>query len=255
MIIKKEYEKRIRRAHSKLARVARGEVLLREDPLATSFHEGAHCVFAEAFGLTVYSVTCLSFADSEGSYFGKVWHNSDKVPIPAKLHVIHDLAGDIAEWPLWQTKPCCPGYMSSGDGASLVEILERIGVSSLVEAKRFYEDLFYEAEELVQKARPWIQALGIELYARKTMQGDEVRDLLCRVGFYENNPLAAFAKNAVLIGKQVSQYAASRQQQVEKVGEETVAGWEQEIRKRVESLSPTQQQELQEGLLSQLGVA
>jgi hypothetical protein len=228
--------------------------LLREDPLATSFHEGAHCVFAESFGLTVESVTCLSFSDAEGrSFCGEIRHNSDKVPIPAKLHIIHDLAGDIAEWPLWQTKPCCPGYMSSGDGGSLVETLKRIGVSSLVEAKRFYEDLFYEAEELVQKARPWIQALGIELYARKTMQGDEVRDLLCRVGFYENNPLAAFAKNAVLIGEQVSQYAASRQQQVEKVGEETVAGWEQEIRKRVESLSPTQQQELRESV-SRLGL-
>ncbi len=235
---------RRQQAQNKLARVGLGKPLSRLDPLATAFHEAGHCVFSEAFGITVEWATCFPHVHKGVRNLGFVHTDADKVMLPANLLLIEGAAGDIAEWRLISTEPYKAELISSSDVENVVPILQQICTAN-EQALDCFRTLAQEAHELVKKADRWIRALGVELYVRKKMQGDEIREILRRNNFYQDNPLIKFAQESVATGRRIVQFQEMRQQLVSQYSEEMVKKVEQEFADYFETLNDEQKTELQ----------
>lgn len=181
------------KARKKLQRVKKGETLQRSDPLCTSFHEGAHAVFAEGFGTPVEWVTCSPLVEEGRKLLGYVKTNGVTSGPQATVKI---LAGDIAEFPLiFGQKYTFDGYMSGSDAEDLAEIWKASQLDLLPKNEMIHE-LQAAADQtsaLVDDTKHWIEAVAIEMYAQKRIQGDQVRDILRREGFYTpQNPLLQF---------------------------------------------------------------
>src|SRR5579862_8838134 len=101
-----------------------GVLIPRSDPIATAVHEAAHCVFHEAFGVTVDWATCIP--DLSRAELGHVHSNANLVPLPGVLHVIGELAGDLAERPFITHEPfnARTAFISGTDTQILMRFLQ-----------------------------------------------------------------------------------------------------------------------------------
>lgn len=178
-----------------------GRLISRLDPMATAIHEAAHCVFYEAFGITVDWTTCdpqrcPGIAGDE--QLGYVCSNADKIVLPAVLHILRTLAGDLAERPFITNKPfgIDSAFMSHTDWNTLHSDFRSISLpeSAYSESYLYYARLCLE---LIELSEQWIEAVAVEMYANKTIQGDAIRKILRARDFYEpGNHLVAFASRA-----------------------------------------------------------
>lgn len=187
------YERRLQ-AQKKLRYVERGKLLQRTDPLATAFHESAHAVFSEGFGMPVEWVTCFPVIENGERFLG---YAKTKGAASGPLSTVKVLAGDIAEYPLiFGRDYTFEGYMSGSDAGDLAEILIASGVKDFEPVRGMAED----ASQLVQETKHWIEAVALELFAFKTIQGDGVRNVLRKLDFYTpQNPLFKFYSQCWLL--------------------------------------------------------
>jgi hypothetical protein len=183
-------QERRNQARKKLRLVNSGKLLQRTDPLATAFHEGAHAVFNEGFGTSVIWATCYPFLKDGVRLLGYVKSHEGGL-LNAQQATVETLAGDIAEYPLiWGREYKFDGHISSSDGEEIIKVWKACNMefSSL--------ELKYASEvtaELVRETKHWITPVAIELYAQKTIQGEQIRAVLKEADFYTpQNPLLQF---------------------------------------------------------------
>jgi hypothetical protein len=172
-----------------------GHLLDRIDPITTAVHESAHCVFSEAFGITVSWATCLPAIYNGESELGHMHSNADKVILPGILHITQGLAGDLAERPLITNDPFSPetAFISGTDLLTLEDHLRDSGFQ-----KSEYMDAYLRMAltclNLIELSQHWIDAVAVLLYSKKTAQGEEIRKVLRAKGFYvADNPLILFS--------------------------------------------------------------
>ena len=187
------------KAEKALAQVERGERLSRLHPLAVAFHEAAHCVFLEAFDIRVGWATCVQGVDPEDGSFclGMTSSNAPNVALPPGLHIIHMLAGSIAEHALISKHPFDPKNfnVSATDSRGIKNMLRKTWKTNQ-EAVGHVVRCAEKTHELTQEPEiaRWIKAVAVELYIAKRLEGDEVRKILRANGFYDGkNPLVEFA--------------------------------------------------------------
>jgi hypothetical protein len=173
------------------ARFKNGVLLFRADPLATALHEAAHCVFNTAFGATVKSATCFPF---ENQLFGRV--ETEERRMPAILILVDMLAGDLAEHRFISNGEINPGaLMSDSDADEIRSVLRQI--DPVNDVKQLHSTLVALTLNLVLVNMPSIAAVGLEIYAHKTISGETVRSILKQTGFYQpDNQLLIFAQEA-----------------------------------------------------------
>ena len=191
-------QERREKAKKKLRLVERGKLLQRTDPLATAFHEAAHAVFSEGFGMPVLWATCYPFVKDGDRLLGYVKSQEGAVLTGPEV-TVHTLAGDIAEYPLlfgseYEFSP----YMSASDGEEIIKIWEAFRMD--LSASGAFGGLKNAAEEtakLVRQTMRWITPVAIELYAHKTIQGEHLRAILNDF-FTPENPLLQFHLQSVI---------------------------------------------------------
>jgi hypothetical protein len=238
-------DERRKAAVLKLSRVSRGEYLERRDPLCTAFHEASHCAFLAATGGEVEWVTCIAGTIDGEYYLG--FTKSIPTAMPAISLIVETLSADIAEWGLWNSGSWVPGEGSGSDLDAVSRYMEKMGVKSWEEKGRIYNLAIQDAESLVKEAKSWIEALGIELYARKRMEGSEIRQFLQERDFFRvDNPLIVYGNSAKLM------YAAEveRQKLSQKYSPEQMREIEERVQIEFNKLSEEKQEQLRRELPS-----
>jgi hypothetical protein len=185
---REQFRKKIRKA-------ALGQIFSRTDVVCTAVHESAHCVFNEGFGLSTEWVTCYpSIQEGEKALGFTKSREGGVVSGPQSL--IGTLSGDIAEFPLINGRPYTfNGWMTNSDLDSVGRTFLAAGMtfSSVEEGVEIIRRHAEQAAQLVDELRPFIEAVALELYAHKTIQGDRVRDILTKMDFFTiKNPLFYF---------------------------------------------------------------
>jgi hypothetical protein len=180
-------------AQKKLRQVKAGKLLQRTDPLATSFHEAGHAVFAEGFGMSVLWATCCPLVHEGEKLLGFV-KSEEGAMLNGPVATVHALVGDIAEYPLLFGHDYEFGdYVSNSDGEDLLQIWEACNVSSPEQALSIFKNASGETADLIHQTEHWIDSIAIEMYAHKTIQGEQIRAILKEKNFYTpQNPLLQF---------------------------------------------------------------
>lgn len=229
-------------AERKLARVNLGEKLPRVDPFATAFHEAAHAVFDEGFGITVKSLTCFPSVDEHGSLFGSVDSNADQVALPASVQIVRTFAGDVAEHKLiYNTPQSWDSFkISSSDFGNIGTYLKHLKIQDPVVAKEFLSELFDNTVNLVEKSYKWIRSIAIELYAHKNLSGDALREVLRTEKFYDNNPFTEYLEYCVAMNRYQSAMQSMRNAGV---SEQQLLEMRERLATYIESRSPEEKQQ------------
>lgn len=203
--LQREYENARRAMQDAFQARDCGVLIYRSDPIATAMHEAAHCVFYEAFGITVGWASCVP--DLLNGKLGNIRSNADRILLPGILHVMVDLAGDLAERPFITHEAFSPetAFMSTTDLAGLQKFFQ---ASSFKESEyaEVYLGLARQCIALIRQSQRFIEAVAVLIYASKTAQGDAIRKVLRAKDFYRaDNPLAMFKAHVMQVAARVSQ--------------------------------------------------